>query len=83
MGRPKGLLERDGTPLLRLHVEAFEAAGLPVRVVLGAEAERHRAVLPATVQILVNPSWKETGPSESAALKIMGCGCSIRFSSAG
>lgn len=72
MGRPKGLLERDGTPLILLHVRAFAALGLPVRVVLGAEAERHRAVLPATVQILVNPFWKETGPSDSAALALAG-----------
>lgn len=72
MGRPKGLLERDGTPLIVLHVRSFAALGLPVRVVLGAEEERHRVVLPATVQILVNPSWKETGPSESAALALAG-----------
>ena len=46
MGTPKGLLPVDGRVLLRRHVDAFHAAGLPVVVALGAHEAAHRAVLP-------------------------------------
>jgi CTP:molybdopterin cytidylyltransferase MocA len=72
MGRPKGLLDVDGVPLLRAHVDAFRAAGLRVVVVLGARAEAHRAVLPPEARVVVNEAWASTEMSDSAALGLAG-----------
>jgi molybdenum cofactor cytidylyltransferase len=61
MGTPKQLLEIDGKPLLLRAVEAALASPTwPVVVVLGANAEKIRAVL-ARLPVLIteNPAWAE------------------------
>jgi CTP:molybdopterin cytidylyltransferase MocA len=70
MGRPKGLLPVAGVPLLRAHVDVFQAAGLPVTVVLGAAAEEHRGVLPPGVLVRVNERWAETEMLDSLMLAL-------------
>lgn len=72
MGRPKGLLPWGDRSLLRAHVDAGHAAGLCVRVVLGAGLEAHRAVLPPGVTVVENPRWAETDMAESVALGAAG-----------
>ncbi|MFZ5475221.1 MAG: nucleotidyltransferase family protein [Myxococcota bacterium] len=75
MGEPKGLRPVPaGAPLLRAHVDVFEAAGMPVVVVLGYEVEAHRAVLPASVRVVVNAAWETTAMAESAALALADLG---------
>ncbi len=74
MGRPKGLLLLDGVPLLRAHVDAFLAAGLPVTVVLGNEVRAHVAVLPSGVRVVVNLKWRTTEMADSAAIALEGLG---------
>jgi CTP:molybdopterin cytidylyltransferase MocA len=75
MGRPKGLLTTPaGTPLLRAHADVLAQAGCSVTVVLGYEAEAHRAVLPPEVRVLVNAAWDRTDMAASAALALEGAG---------
>lgn len=74
MGRPKGLLVLDGVPLLRAHVDAFRAAGLPVTVVLGNAALEHFRTLPSGVRVVFNFRWKCTDMAHSAALALEGAG---------
>lgn len=74
MGRPKGLLVRDGIALLRAHVDAFAAAGLRVTVVLGPRVEDHLAVLPPGTRVVLNPRWASTEMSDSAHLGLVGLG---------
>ncbi|HEX6997253.1 MAG TPA: nucleotidyltransferase family protein [Gammaproteobacteria bacterium] len=63
LGRPKQLVRHRGTPLLVRAVEAaVAAAGRPAVVVLGAEAQRLRAVLARRglpVRAVVNARWRE------------------------
>jgi CTP:molybdopterin cytidylyltransferase MocA len=72
MGTPKGLLPWGDRPLLRAHVDSAHDAGLRVRVVLGHEADRHRAVLPEGVTVLENPRWADTDMAESVAIGLHG-----------
>lgn len=72
MGEPKGLRELGGRPLLARQVEALQAVSDGVIVVLGARARAHRAVLPAGIQVVENPAWRETGPAESLLLALEG-----------
>lgn len=72
MGTPKGLLPLDGHPLILAHVAAFEAAGLRVRVVLGAHADAYRAALPASVEVVENPAWAVTDMAASLAIGLAG-----------
>ncbi|GAB3121426.1 nucleotidyltransferase family protein [Streptomyces calidiresistens] len=63
-GRPKALLEVGGRSLAERAVAVLSAAGCdPVRVVIGAHAERVRARLTASGagprEIVVNPGWEE------------------------
>lgn len=74
MGRPKGLLEVAGVPLLRAHVEALAGAGLEVSVVLGAHADSYLPVLPAGVEVVVNELWSSTEMKHSVALGLRGKG---------
>lgn len=80
MGQPKGLLPaRPGEPaavpcLLRAHIDGFVSAGLRVTVVLGAAADRHRAVVPPGVRVVVNEAWATTSLSDSADLALVGLG---------
>lgn len=78
MGRPKGLMPTRATGaapcLLRAHVDAFAAAGLKVTVVLGAAADRHRAVLPPGVRVVHNANWASTSLTDSADLALDGLG---------
>lgn len=77
MGTPKGLLDVAGTPLLVAHVAAARAAGLAVRVVLGSRAEDHQRVLPAGVDVVLNPAWATTGMAESLALALVDGPCLV------
>jgi CTP:molybdopterin cytidylyltransferase MocA len=70
MGRPKGLLPVQGRPLLVHHVEAFGKRAERVIVVLGSQAEAHRAVLPEGVATVVNEDWATTWPIDSLRLAL-------------
>ncbi len=72
MGEHKALLDLDGRPLLLRWVEALEAECDEVIVVLGAQAEALREVLPGHLGVVVNPDWARTGPSESLLLALEG-----------
>lgn len=71
MGRPKGLLDVDGVPLVCHHARAFLAAGLKVTVVLGAHANLYTAALtdhfsaPFSCSIVYNPDWATTSMMDS------------------
>lgn len=77
MGRPKGLLPLDGVPLLRAHVDAFSAAGLPVTVVLGPAVAEHLAALPPGVRVILNLEWRRTQMSDSAWYALEGAGVTL------
>jgi nicotine blue oxidoreductase len=70
MGRPKALVELDGEPLVTRALRTLvEGGAAPVVVVLGAEANRVRAVLPADVRAVEAPDWADgMGASLRAAL---------------
>src|SRR5690349_13571254 len=68
MGRPKGLVEVDGVPLLRAHVEAF--AAFEVHVVVGFRPDLHRAVLPGHIRVVENRSWRTNAMSDSLRLAL-------------
>ncbi|HND31626.1 MAG TPA: NTP transferase domain-containing protein [Myxococcota bacterium] len=72
MGHPKGLLPLDGSTLLRVQVERFLAAGLPVRVVLGSRAREHFPQLPPGVEVELNFRWATTDMATSAAPALRG-----------
>jgi nicotine blue oxidoreductase len=60
MGRPKALVELNGEPLVSRAVRTLvEGGAAPVVVVLGAEADRVRAVLPAGVRAVEAPDWAD------------------------
>lgn len=61
MGMPKALLRgADGQPLAARQTAVLVAGGCaPVAVVLGAESERIRQELPATLRIVVNARWAQ------------------------
>lgn len=64
-GATKQLAELDGRPLVRHVVDTALAAGLdPVLVVVGHDADRVRAVLPAQVEVVPNPDHA-TGQASS------------------
>ena len=72
MGRPKALVrEPDGTPWVEQAVRMLRAAGCPsVLVVLGADAETARPLVPRDARIVVPPAWHEgLGSSVRAALE--------------
>jgi len=73
MGQAKGLLQVEGRPLLRRHVDAFLNVGLPVTVVLGAAAGAYAAVLPAGLRVVVNPRWAQTEMKDSLWLALQDC----------
>jgi CTP:molybdopterin cytidylyltransferase MocA len=66
IGGPKALLRRHGTPLVERAVQVARGGGCdPVVVVLGAAADRVRAVTDLTAAtVVVNPAW-ETGLASS------------------
>jgi nicotine blue oxidoreductase len=60
MGRPKALVELDGEPLVRRALRVLADGGCaPLVVVLGAEADAVRALLPAGVEAVVADDWAE------------------------
>jgi CTP:molybdopterin cytidylyltransferase MocA len=60
MGRPKALVELEGEPLVSRALRALVDGGAaPVVVVLGAEADRVRAVLPAGAWAVEAPDWAD------------------------
>ncbi len=74
MGGPKALLQVDGEPLLVQHVRAYESVGLRVTVVIGAEGERVRELLPRGARVVVNRDWARSDPAASAWLALEGLG---------
>lgn len=75
MGQPKALVrDADGASWLARSVEVLREAGCdPVTVVLGAEAERARSLVPDGVAVVVADDWAE-GMSASlrAGLRALG-----------
>jgi len=65
MGRHKALLPVGGIPLLCAHLDALRPHTCALRVGLGAEADRLRAVLPEDAAVILSPSWQTTGPRET------------------
>ncbi|GAA4708656.1 nucleotidyltransferase family protein [Pseudonocardia yuanmonensis] len=60
MGGPKALVELDGEPLVRRALRVLAAGGCaPSTVVLGAEAERVRPLVPPGTGIVLAPDWAE------------------------
>lgn len=60
MGRPKALVELDGEPLVRRALRVLRDGGCaPLVVVLGAQADRVRALVPGDVIAVVEPGWAE------------------------
>lgn len=60
MGKPKALVELEGEPLVRRALRALAEGGCaPVRVVLGAQAEDARALLPDPSLAVVAEDWAE------------------------
>lgn len=73
MGCPKGLLDVDGAPLIRRHVEQLSRHCVGVRVVLGCQAKRHAAAIADTgAELIMNPDWAQTGPAASLTLALVG-----------
>ena len=70
MGRPKALLDVNGRPLIRHHIEGLLGVCERCVVVLGGHADQIRAVLPDTVEIRTNPDWRTSGPAESLLLAL-------------
>lgn len=69
MGSPKGLLELHGKPLLAWHCEALARVG-DVVVVLGADADAHRAVVPGGVEVVENAAWRTSAMIDSLKLAL-------------
>jgi CTP:molybdopterin cytidylyltransferase MocA len=60
MGRPKALVELHGEPLVRRAVRVLRDGGCaPLVVVLGAQAEHARTLLPPDALAVVEPGWAE------------------------
>jgi CTP:molybdopterin cytidylyltransferase MocA len=60
MGRPKALVELDGESLVRRALRVLRDGGCaPLVVVLGAQAEQVRTLLPADMLAVVEPGWAE------------------------
>jgi nicotine blue oxidoreductase len=72
-GRPKALVELDGEPLLRRALRALDDGGCaPIRVVLGAQAEAARELLPDPDIAVVAEDWDEgMGASLRAGLRAL------------
>ena len=74
MGRPKALVrDSDGSPWVRRAAELLTAGGCtPVVVVLGAEAEQARELLPLDVEVVVATEWADgLGASLRAGLSAL------------
>lgn len=60
MGRPKALVEFEGEPLLRRALRVLTESGCaPIRVVLGAEADAARALLPDPAIAVYAEGWSQ------------------------
>lgn len=72
-GRPKALVELDGEPLLRRAFRVLTDGGCdPIRVVLGAQAEDARALLPDPSVEVYAPDWASgMGASLRAGLRAL------------
>ncbi|HJQ47368.1 MAG TPA: nucleotidyltransferase family protein [Amycolatopsis sp.] len=72
-GRPKALVELDGEPLLRRALRVLEDGGCgPIRVVLGAQAQDARALLPDPSLSVYAPDWSSgMGASLRAGLEAL------------
>jgi molybdenum cofactor cytidylyltransferase len=75
-GRAKQLAAAGGMPLLLLSVAAARASRCRrVMVVLGSDRERIEAILPAGLEIVYNPEWKEgMASSIRAAVRALAAG---------
>ncbi|MDG1481615.1 MAG: NTP transferase domain-containing protein [Myxococcota bacterium] len=70
MGHPKALLDLDGAPLIRHHINQFSRVCDRIVVVTGRHRAEIEAVLPPEVVAIHNPSWHQTGPAESLLLAL-------------
>ncbi len=70
MGRSKPLLEVEGRPLISAHVAALAKVADLVIVVVGAQADAVRAVLPDTATAVLNPDWATTWPADSLQIAL-------------
>lgn len=60
MGKPKALVEFDGEPLLRRALRVLTESGCaPIRVVLGAEADAARSLLPDPEIAVYAEGWAQ------------------------
>lgn len=71
MGRSKGLLLLAGRPLLAWHLERLAPFVSRAVVVIGHDAEAHRAALPEGVEVVENPAWAVTEPADSLRLALV------------
>ncbi len=70
MGSPKALLPWAGGTLLNAHLAALAPFARRLVVVVGADAEQVVATLPPGVDVVYNPDWATSGPSDSARLAL-------------
>ncbi|MCB9697057.1 MAG: NTP transferase domain-containing protein [Alphaproteobacteria bacterium] len=68
MGRPKPLLPWGERTLVEAQVRGLQPHVDRVVVVVGAEEEAVRRVLPRSALVVTAPDWERTGPSDSARL---------------
>lgn len=66
MGQPKPLLPWGERTLIEAHVLALAPHVDRVVVVVGAEEQAVRRVLPPSVEVVTAPEWERSGPSDSA-----------------
>jgi CTP:molybdopterin cytidylyltransferase MocA len=73
MGRPKALVELGGEALVVRALRVLRDGGCtPLVVVIGAAADEVRALIPANVQVVVEPGWEEgIGASLRAGLSAL------------
>jgi len=72
MGGPKALMLHQGRPWILPLVEALAEVVGSVRVVLGAEAEQVSALLPPSVERVLNLDWAESDMAASLRLGLEG-----------
>jgi CTP:molybdopterin cytidylyltransferase MocA len=70
MGTPKGLLQISDNTLLECHIHAMRPFAESIIVVLGAELDSYRAVVPADVRICTNLQWATTDQAASVRLAL-------------
>ena len=70
MGTPKALLPLDGVPLLHHHIRQLSRGCQRIVVVVGRHRAEIAAATPASIALVENPAWAQTGPAESLLLAL-------------